>query len=211
MGYSSRDPPPSAEEPLGIPFPGLTCCERVDESTNAVTYEPNWVGSLAKAVNAQRTPSDALRVLDYAISGDTIARMKLWQVRREFIPQAGTTRPSWAPWTATDALFVTWIGINDCTWSIRLAPTSAQASFDDLFKAQTELYDAGARNFCLIDVPPVHIFPGGTISSLVLVNGRCSGDDSDLCRAESASRKGRIQSVEPAPRRKCYEVLRGTP
>ena len=162
--YSSTDPPPSAEEPLGIPFPGLTSCERVDETTNTVTYEPNWVGHLVRSVNDHRTPDTALRVLDYAISGDTVARMKLWQVRREFLPHAGAAQ-SWG--SAESALFVTWIGINDCTWNIRLKAESAEASFEDLFKAQEALYAGGARNFCLVDVPPVHMFPRGKLRFVV--------------------------------------------
>ena len=40
----------------------------------AVTYEPNWVGHLVQTVNAERRDTPLL-VYDYAVSGDTIARM----------------------------------------------------------------------------------------------------------------------------------------
>ncbi|KAJ8488442.1 hypothetical protein ONZ51_g3584 [Trametes cubensis] len=39
--------------------------------------------------------------------------------------------------------------------------SSAKASLDDRFATQEALYCAGARNFCLIDVPPAHEFPKG--------------------------------------------------
>ena len=161
VGCSSKERHPCAEQPLGIEFPGITSCERVDEATQAVTYEPNWVGHLVQTVNAERRDTPLL-VYDYSVSGDTISRMKLWQISKEFLPHLAP-RPEWAPWTASDTLFVTWIGINDCTWNIRLQPSSIQACFDDLFAAQDKLYEAGARNFCLVDVPPVHTFPGGAV------------------------------------------------
>lgn len=165
VGYNSNEQKPSGENPLGVGYPGLTSCERVDESTQKVTFEPNWVGHLVQAVNDERKDNPLL-VYDYAISGDTIARMKLKQIRREFLPHLAP-HPAWAPWSATDTLFITWIGINDCSWNIRLRVSSAQASLDDLFVNQEALYEAGARNFCLIDLPPVHTFPGGTVSVLV--------------------------------------------
>lgn len=161
IGYSSSDPPPTSEQPLGIPFPGLTSCENVDETTDRVTYEPNWVGHFVQTVNNKRPGEAALRVRDYAVTGDTVARMRRWQVRREFLAHArAESEPTWS---ATDTLFVTWIGINDCSWNVRLKPPSVQPCFDDLFGAQEELYSAGARNFCLVDVPPVHIFPSGML------------------------------------------------
>ncbi len=112
-----------------------------------------------RSVNAQRHDK-ALLVFDYAIPGDTVARMKLKQVGKEFLPHVGS-HPAWAPWTACDTLFLTWIGINDCTWNLRLQAPSAQACLNDLFAAQEKLYQAGARNFCFIDVPPAHTFPNG--------------------------------------------------
>lgn len=159
VGYSHKERAPTAERPLGVDFPGLTSCERVDETTRAVSYEPNWVGYIVNTINETRRASPLL-VHDYAISGDTIARMKLWQIKKEFIPHLAP-RPEWAPWTSKDTLFVTWIGINDCTWNIRLQPSSIHQSFEDLFKTQEALYAAGARNFCVIDMPPVHAFPNG--------------------------------------------------
>ncbi|RPD55367.1 hypothetical protein L226DRAFT_491896 [Lentinus tigrinus ALCF2SS1-7] len=163
VGYSSKEEHPSPEHPLGIEIPGLTSCECVDETTGEVTFEPNWVGHLVQSVNEMR-PQNSLLVYDYAVSGDTVARMKLWQVKKEFLPYLAP-RPEWAPWTPSDTLFMTWIGINDCTYNLRLQPSSIDPSFDDLFKSQESMYAAGARNFCFIDVPPVHTFPKGPKTS----------------------------------------------
>ena len=124
-----------------------------------MTYEPNWVGHLVQSVNAAR-PDSPLLVYDYAVSGDTVARMKLWQAKKEFLPHLAS-RPEWAPWTPSDTLFVTWIGINDCTYNIRLQPSSITPCFDDFFAVQEAIYAAGGRNLCFIDVPPVHKFPKG--------------------------------------------------
>ncbi|EIW61098.1 uncharacterized protein TRAVEDRAFT_28408 [Trametes versicolor FP-101664 SS1] len=159
VGYSAGSSNPSADEPLGIVFPGETSCERLDEVTQQTVHDPNWVGHLVRSVNAQR-PDKALLVYDYAIPGDTVARMKIKQVGKEFLPHVGS-HPAWAPWTASDTLFLTWIGINDCTWNLHLQAPSAQACLDDLFAAQEKLYQAGARNFCFVDVPPAHTLPKG--------------------------------------------------
>lgn len=159
VGYSSTERQPSAAHPLGIDLPGITSCEKIDASKQEVTYEPNWVGHLVQSINASRT-NFPLLVYDYAVSGDTIARMRLWQYRKEFLPQLGS-HPDSAPWTSSNTLFISWIGINDCIWNVRLQASSAQPSFDDLFKTQESLYGIGARNFCFIGIPPLHKFPAG--------------------------------------------------
>ncbi|KAH9885120.1 hypothetical protein C8Q73DRAFT_660241, partial [Cubamyces lactineus] len=161
VGYTSKCTPPSSCTPLGVAFPGQTSCERTDEAHQEITYDPNWVGHLLTDIVTRRKHSMPLLVFDYANPGDTVARMKLAQVGRQFVPHAGA-HPEWAPWCSSDSLFVTWIGINDCTWNLRLQVSSAQASLNDLFAAQETLYRTGARNFCLIDVPPAHLFPQGS-------------------------------------------------
>ncbi|KAI0823771.1 hypothetical protein BC628DRAFT_1420508 [Trametes gibbosa] len=160
VGYCAGSPRPSADNPLGIAFPGVTSCTHVDENTQKEEYQPNWVGHLVREINSERREARPLLVYDYAITGDTVARMKLKQVAKEFLPHLGS-HPEWENWNAFDTLFVTWIGINDCTWNLRLRVSSAQASMDDLFAAQEKLYQVGARNFCFIDVPPADVFPNG--------------------------------------------------
>lgn len=89
MGYTSRSPHPTLEQPLGVDFPGNTWAE---------PGKPNWVGHLA----IQRTPSPLL-VYDYGLGGDRVDGVRR-QVEKEFIPHLGS-KPSWAPWTEDDTMF----------------------------------------------------------------------------------------------------------
>ncbi|KAI0648565.1 hypothetical protein C8Q79DRAFT_905431 [Trametes meyenii] len=159
IGYNERTPPPTAEQPLGVPFPGETSCERLEDGTQDIVYDPNWVGYFTQEVNALREDSPLL-VFDYAVAGDTVSRVKLVQVGRKFLPTIGS-KSERTPGTLSETLFVTWIGINDCVWNLRLRISSSQASLDDFFAAQERLYEAGARHFLFIDIPPAHTFPKG--------------------------------------------------
>lgn len=50
------------------------------------------------------------------------------------------------------------------SWNIRTLPDSNIKSIEDLFAIQDQLYEAGARNFCFMDVAPLHRFPRGAFS-----------------------------------------------
>jgi len=72
------------------------------------------------------------------------------QVRQKFLGRHAEN----VVWSADDSLFVLWIGIND------LAETAESLnSIRTLFQLMNELHDAGARNFLLIDCPPIHRTP----------------------------------------------------
>ncbi|KAI0669353.1 hypothetical protein C8Q78DRAFT_1080659 [Trametes maxima] len=159
VGYSERSLPPTPEQPLGVPFPGETSCERQEDGAQDVVYDPNWVGYFTQEVNTLREGSPML-VFDYAVPGDTVSRVKLVQVGRKFLT-AVDSQSERTPRTLSETLFVTWIGINDCVWNLRLRISSPQASLDDFFAAQERLYEVGARHFLFIDVPPAHTFPKG--------------------------------------------------
>ncbi|KIL69811.1 carbohydrate esterase family 16 protein [Amanita muscaria Koide BX008] len=148
---------PDALQPLGVTYPGITWNE-VDK--------PNWVGHLiAEDCPGHRYRpfhdetgqdlqymSSPLLVYDYARGGDTIAGVQ-HQIRTAFLPKVGQ-KPSWAPWSAKTSLFVTWVGINDCALS-----TNHSSAMDKLLKLHEELYEAGARNFMFVDVPPINRSP----------------------------------------------------
>lgn len=148
---------PSAVNPLGVRFPGHTWNE---------PDKPNWIGHLiTKYTPGPRfKPGKSLRkqdpqwvkspllVHDFARGGDTVDGVKR-QVETSFLPDLGE-KPQWAPWTATDSLFVTWVGINDCARS-----AGENRPHDTLFSLQEQLYDAGARNFLFFDVPTIHRCP----------------------------------------------------
>ncbi|EJF66374.1 hypothetical protein DICSQDRAFT_97426 [Dichomitus squalens LYAD-421 SS1] len=145
--YNKEDTIPSDEAPLGIEFPGITWAEPA---------MPNWVGHLI----TEYSPGTHLLVYDYAVGGDTVGGIRK-QVQVNFLPRVGE-KPSWAPWSAQDTLFVTWIGINDCG---QIEIPSVPETLEELFVEQEVLYQAGARNFLFIDVPPIHRTPVGTFNS----------------------------------------------
>jgi len=161
---------PDANNPLGIPFPGVTWNE---------PDRPNWVGHLITKYcpEPRYRPNEAalygcpvgdeeaqatwtkspLLVHDYAKGGDRVPGVK-YQIRDLFLPGVGK-KPAWAAWTECETLFVTWVGINDCAY---LNIESVQDVVDSLLSVQQDLYDAGARNFLFIDLPTIHRTPAVT-------------------------------------------------
>ncbi|KAG8928332.1 hypothetical protein FRC02_007056 [Tulasnella sp. 418] len=125
---------PSAEQPLGTEYPG---------QTYSGEGKANWVGHVATTYN-----HSTLLVYNYARGGSNTKQL-VGQVQRDFLPHAGR-KPDYASWAAQDSLFITWIGINDV--GTGADPEEAQKL---LFQLQDELYQAGARNFLIFNVPPM--------------------------------------------------------
>jgi hypothetical protein len=123
---------------LGVPYPGDPW---TDEG-------PNWVGHISSY-------QPHLRIYDYAQGGATVSGLST-QIRRKFLARHAKN----VVWNAEDSLFVLWAGIND------LAETgiSPVGPIKALFQLMNELHGAGARNFLLIDCPPIHRTPGGKVS-----------------------------------------------
>ncbi|KZT08256.1 carbohydrate esterase family 16 protein [Laetiporus sulphureus 93-53] len=148
VGYLAlMSPHPTEVQPLGVEFPGVTWTE---------SDTANWVGHLI----TNYSPHGQMLVYDYAVGGDTVSGVRI-QIRNRFLPTAGR-KPDWAPWSSTDTLFITWVGINDCGGS---DDEIIGSSLKELFKEQEALYEAGARNFLLVDVPPIHLSPIGRMLS----------------------------------------------
>ncbi|KAI5119740.1 hypothetical protein M0805_008670 [Coniferiporia weirii] len=148
VGYDTGWPAPTEAEPLGVPFPGYTWTEGGEEDMGDSTGA-NWVGHL---VLSRKKDAKSLLVYDYAVGGDTLAGVKK-QIELWYLPNVGK-KPDWAPWEANDSLFVTWVGINDCARS-----GDHIYNIQNLYELQETLYKSGARNFLLIDVPPIHQSP----------------------------------------------------
>jgi hypothetical protein len=92
-----------------------------------------------------------LRIYDYAQGGATVSGLST-QIRRKFLARHAKN----VVWNAEDSLFVLWAGIND------LAETGSPVGpIKALFQLMNELHGAGARNFLLLDCPPIHRTPGG--------------------------------------------------
>ncbi|KAH9890405.1 hypothetical protein C8Q73DRAFT_803938 [Cubamyces lactineus] len=162
VGYNAKAPHPSPERPLGVDFPGMTWCGAVDKLNNKFAPEPNWIGHLVEIVKAHRGTSSLL-VYNYALGGDTVQGVKR-QIHQDFLPYLAP-KPDWALWSPDDTLFVTCVGINDCAYNgcSRESAQTTKNSDEELFSLQEELYQAGARNFCWINVPPTYDYPGGML------------------------------------------------
>lgn len=91
------------------------------------------------------------------------------QVLTEFLPGyvGNATTPASAPqspkWTGADSLFAFWIGINDVGNSYSKGAEESTALYAKIFVVYEDLvvrlYDAGARNFLFLNVPPVDRSP----------------------------------------------------
>ncbi|KAF9528018.1 hypothetical protein CPB83DRAFT_364703 [Crepidotus variabilis] len=135
VGYNSKSPNPTDKNPIGVNYPGQT-----------TSGGANWVDYTTITYNQSK-----LLTFDYAISGNTISGVQA-QIN-DWLPTAGK-KPTYAPWSAKDSLFATWIGINDLNANAQPAP-----SMTSLFGLMDTLYTNGARNFLFLNVPPFHRAP----------------------------------------------------
>ncbi|KAF8601028.1 hypothetical protein BDV93DRAFT_525072 [Ceratobasidium sp. AG-I] len=138
VGYSSWAPAPTDVNPLGVSYPGSTYIDGA-----------NWIGYLTTQYNQSK-----FWTYDYAVPGNTVEGVTN-QVIADFLPHAGT-KPAYAPWTATNSLFATFVGINDLNTGANIPSSMAT-----LFDLQEVLYMAGARTFLFINVPPMNRAPLG--------------------------------------------------
>ncbi|QRW11545.1 carbohydrate esterase family 16 protein [Ceratobasidium sp. AG-Ba] len=111
------------------------------------------VGYMTRGLN-----TSSLIAFDYAISGNNVTGYTN-QIQRGFMPAAGR-KPASSPWTADNSLFISWIGINDIH-----AGYDATTTINAITRQQQSLYDVGARNFVLINMPPWDRSPMGTYGS----------------------------------------------
>ncbi|KAJ6629304.1 hypothetical protein B0H10DRAFT_2160475 [Mycena sp. CBHHK59/15] len=139
-------PVSTREQPLGVEFPGETYAE---------PGQPNWVGHLI----TNHSPNPNLLVYNYAKGGSRVAQVKD-QVQSMFRYHLGE-KPDWAPWTSSDTLFLTWVGINDAAYGSDHAD-----NMEKLFQVQEILYETGARNFLFINVPQCTDLPPQVITAL---------------------------------------------
>jgi phospholipase/lecithinase/hemolysin len=133
---------------------------------------PNWVGSLTTQHNAS-----ILQTYNLAYGGATVdsALVKPYkpevlsvkqQVLDLFLPGYTGAEPTAASppkWKSGDTLFAVWIGINDVGNSFWDGEEASAALYEKIFTVYADLlgklYEAGARNFLFINVPPVDRSP----------------------------------------------------
>ncbi|KAG8901466.1 hypothetical protein FRB99_005295 [Tulasnella sp. 403] len=136
VGYNTRSPDPTDENPLGVKFPGFTYCER---ST------ANWIGFLVSDYAKSK-----LLVYDYAVGGSRVDGV-VTQIHRSFLETVGHKDEDRVPWDESNSLFVIWVGTNDVAYADFDAPDGLTLLFEWVFK----LHEAGARNFLILNVPPL--------------------------------------------------------
>ncbi|KDQ56113.1 carbohydrate esterase family 16 protein [Jaapia argillacea MUCL 33604] len=148
----------------------------------AETESRNWVEHIA---HSRRTSSgDVIEFHNFASAGDTAEDDLADQLKRFFAQfPAKVSQKSGPPLNPGKTLYVIWIGINDCgrTWEDDLEEIMEVVS-----DALHDLYvKAGARNFLLVDVPPMDRSPGGVDQQTELA-GRCSTWNT-LLRSQASS------------------------
>ncbi|KAF8850272.1 hypothetical protein BDZ45DRAFT_751925 [Acephala macrosclerotiorum] len=148
--FDYTDAQPSPSEPMGNPpFPGST-------SSNAT----NWIGYLTTTYN-----SSLILTYNLAVAGTTLDNHVTdsypvpvtEQVFNRFMP--GYAEGFWTPWKSDDTLFIMFIGINDVMIMNPIAGPELISIDQRLFKTHMKLlnslYGTGARNFLLMNVPPL--------------------------------------------------------
>ncbi|KAL2015160.1 hypothetical protein VTK56DRAFT_6192 [Thermocarpiscus australiensis] len=154
-GFDINSTKPSPGNPLGNPpLPGWTASGGL-----------NWVGFLASQYN-----TSALLAYNFAYGGATTNAslvppyeptvLSLIDQVAQFSGSIAS-KPSYAPWTAADALFGVWIGVNDVgnAWWTAGYDALVEEIMDSYFGQLQIMYDAGGRNFVLLTVPPIQRTP----------------------------------------------------
>ncbi|KAB5583628.1 hypothetical protein GE09DRAFT_1182287 [Coniochaeta sp. 2T2.1] len=154
-GFNISLTKPSPSNPLGNPpLPGWTASGGL-----------NWVGFLTSQFN-----TSTLLTYNFAYGGATTAAdlvtpyqptvLSLVDQVAQFSGSIAS-HPSYAPWTAENTLVGVWIGVNDVGNSYWKADETVLLGkiMDRYFEQLKVVYDAGARNFVLLSVPPIDKTP----------------------------------------------------
>jgi len=151
---------PSLANPIGNPpWPGNTSSAGL-----------NWVGYLVSKYNS--TP---IFNYNFGFGGATVSSHLVApfyfgtqcledQVETEFLPYYGYQNSTYrSAWASNDTLFTFWIGINDIInsndFNNGTNATLMAAIFTEYGNLLDIMYDSGARNFLLIDVPTIQKSP----------------------------------------------------
>lgn len=146
---------PSPQNPLGNPpFPGWTAAGGA-----------NWVGSM---VSEQNT-SVAL-AYNFAYGGATIDADIVTPYKEDvqsFVDQVDifldtlAKKPTYAPWTATNAIAAVWIGVNDVgnVFWLQDRDEIIKRATDRYLGLLQDLFNAGLRQFAVLSVPPTNLTP----------------------------------------------------
>ncbi|KAK2606854.1 hypothetical protein N8I77_005578 [Diaporthe amygdali] len=154
-GFDINGTKPSASNPIGNPaLPGYTASGGL-----------NWVGMLASQLKVSN-----LLAYNFAYGGATTDSSLVTPYDpsvKSFVDQVGefssslASHPSYAPWTAANTLVGVWIGVNDVgnTYWLSNVDDVTKAVIARYFEQLQIIYNAGARNFFLLSVPPIQYTP----------------------------------------------------
>ncbi|KAL4967608.1 SGNH/GDSL hydrolase family protein [Aspergillus stella-maris] len=150
-GFNITGGQPSVSHPLGNPdYPGRT-------SANG----PNWLGYLTTSYN-----QSVFLTYNFGTSGATIDSDivdadadVLGELNDKFIPYYARN----STWDRATTLFAIWIGVNDINRSYMGDYTATNEADLEQYRAVLDtLYEIGARNFLLLNAPPLERSPAVT-------------------------------------------------
>ncbi|MCJ1254070.1 hypothetical protein MMC24_001884 [Lignoscripta atroalba] len=164
-GFDPAGTQPNPGNPLGNPpYPGYT-------SSNG----PNWVDFLTVTYNESFVETYNLAYGGATVSADLVAQYLPTvldfraQVNQEFIPYY--VDQDTAQWTSSNSLFAAFFGINDVGNSYGQQNATLNGDIFVVYSGLVEqLYQAGARNFLFLNVPPVNRSPGTLIYGTDTIN-----------------------------------------
>ncbi|KAL1895425.1 hypothetical protein Sste5346_005231 [Sporothrix stenoceras] len=201
-GFNYTGVPPSIDNSLGNPaYPGWT-------SSNG----PNWVDYLTVDYNASRLLTYNLAFGGATVDSDIIKPYQdsvlslKDQVHSEFLPgytshgnsdtdnsETHPSAPNAPAWKGSDSVFAIWIGINDVGNSYSKGPEgvngtkATNARIFDVYSGMVDLlYNAGARNFVFLTVPPVDRSP----STVVYGDAAAALEKADIAAFNSLLKDG---------------------
>ncbi|KAL5336901.1 GDSL lipase/esterase [Aspergillus crustosus] len=176
-GFNVSSTQPSVDNPMGNPPLGL--------GTSADSI--NWVGYLTTTYNDTLVLSYNHAVYGATVDNNlvqNVPRDLVHQVTRDFVPnyclrqslsesdsrsqpkldsesESESESQSKPRWTSDNALFIIWIGINDINFSYlgHDYPGTIETVLQRYFSLIDTLHDCGARDFLVINIPPIHRTP----------------------------------------------------
>ncbi|KAH8168290.1 GDSL-like lipase/Acylhydrolase domain-containing protein [Sarocladium implicatum] len=154
-GFDINGAKPSAENPLGNPpLPGWTASGGLD-----------WPGFLVTEFNKSLTLAYNFAYGGATVDADLIApyqdTVKSLIDQVEEFSSSIAEHPDYAPWTSQNSLFGIWMGVNDVGNSFWLENVAdiLEAVIAQYVKQLQIMYDAGARQFAILTVPPTDKTP----------------------------------------------------
>ncbi|OUM58146.1 carbohydrate esterase family 16 protein, partial [Piromyces sp. E2] len=144
--------------------------EPVRDSTTS--SGPNWIFYLSDILNSTSTKND-IKIYNFASGGASVTKeispvysdevnTFTKQVRELFKPKMVDVKDQF-PWNSKNSLFGIWFGIND-TGNRKITDDLSNEDYEAMtflmyFRLLDELYQSGARNFLIINIPDLQYAP----------------------------------------------------